>query len=117
MSVLIKGLKLPKDRAIKVAIRGDDGIASVYLDEGKADYYSVIELPDHGDLIDRDAYLDKLRTVEDDGVWMYAAAASVSVMPAVIHAERSEASICDNCDERSDAGCSWCKRMERSEDD
>ena len=27
-----------------------------------------------------------------------------------------ESSICDNCDERSDAGCSWCKRMERSEE-
>lgn len=50
----------------------------------------LIELPDHGDLIDRDAYLNKLNTVEDDGVWMYAAAASVSVMPVVIPAERSE---------------------------
>lgn len=52
MSVLIKGLKMQKEEALKIAIR--DGIASVYLDEGKADYYSVIELPDHGDLIDRD---------------------------------------------------------------
>lgn len=52
MSVLIMGMKMPKEEALKVAIR--DGIASVYLDEGKADYYSIIELPDHGDLIDRE---------------------------------------------------------------
>ena len=60
MSVLISGMKLPKDCVIKVAIRGDDGIASVYLDEGKADYYSVIELPDHGDLIDREALMSEI---------------------------------------------------------
>ena len=52
MSILINGLKMQKEETLKIVIR--DGIASVYLDEGKADYYSVIELPDHGDLIDRD---------------------------------------------------------------
>lgn len=50
----------------------------------------LIEIHDHGDLVDRDAYLDKLRTVEDEGMWAYGAAASISTMPVVIPAERSE---------------------------
>lgn len=58
MSILIKGLKMPKEEALKVAIR--DGIASVYIDEGKADYYRVIELPEHGDLIDIDKLSDAM---------------------------------------------------------
>lgn len=77
MSVLIKGMKMPKEDALKVAIR--DGIASVCLDEGKADYYSVIELPDHGDLIDRDALI-----ATDSWEWIRHGA------PVVIPAERSE---------------------------
>lgn len=77
MSILIKGMKMPKEEALNVAIR--DGIASVYLDEGKADYYSVIELPDHGDLIDRDAL-----NATDSWEWIRQDA------PVVIPAERSE---------------------------
>ena len=61
MSVLIKGLKLPKDKAIKVTIRGNDGIASVYIEDGKSDYYTVIKLHNHGDLIDRDELMKRLR--------------------------------------------------------
>lgn len=124
MSILIKGLKMPKEEALKVAIRG--GIASVYLDEGKADYYSVIELPDHGDLIDREyavgsacsGRIRALPTTEDGEYWIRVEEVrqSLKSVPAVIPAEREEASICENCDERSDVGCSWCRRMERSED-
>lgn len=83
MSVLIKGLKMPKEDALKVAIR--DGIASVYLDEGKADYYSVIELPDHGDLIEKD-YLVKRCDAPHWYVWLN----EIEDAPAVIPAERSK---------------------------
>lgn len=125
MSVLIKGLKLPKDGVIKVAIRGDDGIASVYLDDGKADYYSVIELPDHGDLIDESETVEAQYYDDEHEEWLIKTKtvgdvlAEICEVPpkVVIPAEREEASICDNCDERSDVGCSWCKRMEKSEDD
>ncbi len=87
MSVLIKGLKLPKDCAVKVAIR--DGIASVYLDEGKADYYSVIELPDHGRLIDADKieYYEVIRFGEPHYmVWK----PHIDGLPTILEAERSE---------------------------
>ncbi len=102
MSVLIKGLKLPKDDAIKVVIRGDDGIASVYLDDGKADYYKVIELPDHGDLIDRnmliggfaDWYIQESPMyLGDDKVvaeTIGEAMKAIEAAPVVIPAERSE---------------------------
>ncbi len=103
MSVLIKGMDKPDYCDVCP-------YAFCHLDTNNC---PIVAIPDHGDLIDRDAYLDKLRTVEDDGVWMYAAAASVSVMPAVIPAERSK-SPCDDCDYRSDVGCSWCRRFERS---
>lgn len=111
MSVLIKGLKMPKDCAIKVAIRGDDGIASVYLDDGKADYYSVIELPDHGDLVDRDELYRKTAEWEEQArnqvnegwtKWNIiltertAFKYDVADAPVVIPAERSE----DEADKR-----------------
>ena len=102
MSVLIMGLKMQKEETLKIAIR--DGTASVYLDEGKADYYSVIELPDHGDLIDRDALMTRLGMAMDcDGcpnrTAVYFCGLPREVMevcdelekaPAVIPAERSE---------------------------
>lgn len=122
VSVLIKGMEMPTACSKCDCGNGDYGFCQITRDSWwhidpsteRMDNCPLVPIPDHGDLIDRDAYLDKLRTVEDDGVWMYAAAASVSVMPAVIPAERSEKSICDNCDERSDVGCSWCKWVERS---
>lgn len=93
MSVMIMGLKLPKDRTIKVAIRGDDGIASVYLDEGKADYYSVIELPDHGDLIDKDALKEKAHKLPNGynhGYFHKCVDELFDYTPVIIPAERSE---------------------------
>ena len=93
MSVLIMGLKMQKEETLKIAIR--DGTASVYLDEGKADYYSVIELPDHGDLVDRDV-VERL-AVE---IWMRNSNGDDAMqelihklreeVPVVIPAERSE---------------------------
>lgn len=92
MSVLIKGMKMPKDGVIKLAIRGDDRIASVYIDEGKADYYTAVELPDHGDLIDRDALMARKGSAYDiDGHELYAVGTGTILrMPVVIPAERSE---------------------------
>lgn len=91
MSVLIKGLKMQKEEALKIAIR--DGIASVYLDEGKADYYSVIELPDHGDLIDRDAIIEKAHELPNGfnhGYFHKCVDELFDYAPVVIPAERSE---------------------------
>lgn len=102
MSVLIMGLKMQKEEALKIAIR--DGIASVYLDEGKADYYSVIEIPDHGDLIDRDALRNEMRLSEScsrcerdayrcqyyEEMTVMDVCERIDDAPVVIQAERSE---------------------------
>lgn len=86
--------------------------------------YGVVatELPDHGDLIDRDEAADDACLIwgrnssGDDAVQEIIE--HLREMKAVIPAERSEASLCDNCDQRNDKGCCVCKYIkERSEED
>lgn len=55
MSVLIKGMEMPKVRDTLVLVK-TDGTAIVYEDE--AYVTTAVPVPDHGDLIDRDALLD-----------------------------------------------------------
>ena len=80
----------------------------------------IIPLPDHGDLIDRDEAADDACLIWGRNSSGDDAAQEIiehlRKMEAVIPADRSEASPCDNCDERNDVGCSWCKMMERSEE-
>ena len=113
MSILIKGMTMPK-----TCMYGGCPIDGKYCDlwwkMGGGEYgrhrdCPLVEIPDHGDLIDRDAihvrtmdYWD-LRDALDDA-------------PVVIPAERSEAGLCDDCDERNVVSCSRCRRMERSEE-
>lgn len=77
------------------------------------------ELPDHGDLIDRDEAADDACLIWGRNSSGDDAAQEIiehlRKMKAVIPAERSEASLCDGCDEPRE-NCSWCKRMERSEE-
>lgn len=124
MSVLLKGLNMPRDgERLKVWIE-DNGQVIVdkrtYYEE-----YEAVELPDHGDLVDRDV-VERL-AVE---IWMRNSNGDDAMqelihklreeVPVVIPAEKSEESlcICDNCDQRNDKGCSVCKYIvnERSED-
>lgn len=54
MSILIKGMKMPKDKPVTINIWAD---GHVYI-LGKNPmmlHDAAVELPDHGDLIDRDA--------------------------------------------------------------
>ena len=53
MSILIKGMKMPKEGFSVVVDLWNNGKAYVY-GTGNAEMYEAIELPDHGDLIDRD---------------------------------------------------------------
>lgn len=52
MSILIKGLKMPSDTFVPIRIY--NGVARVFRENGNIDCFEVIELPDHGDLIERD---------------------------------------------------------------
>lgn len=83
MSVLIEGMEMPKDGVYwcEIGVAGDIATITIHGEDRKS--FHLIELPDHGDLIDRDAiyvrtmdYWD-LRDAMDDA-------------PVVIPAERSE---------------------------
>lgn len=87
MSVLIKGLKMPKEyEFIDLVITGDGVVREYY--EGKVDIEiaEAVELPDHGDLIDRDALCISGGRV--NGKMFFAEL--LKNAPVVIPAERSE---------------------------
>ena len=56
MSVLIKGIKMPKDGDVLTVKKDDDG--KIYIKQSRTWGYSaeLIELPPHGRLIDADAF-------------------------------------------------------------
>lgn len=52
MSVLIKGMKMPTDQRARIVLHPN---GQLFVDHGTwFTEYEAIELPDHGDLIDRD---------------------------------------------------------------
>lgn len=61
MSILIKGIDLPKDHWVKLTVCHDgtamvwDGIEGIYNE------FPVVELPPHGDLIDRGTFDERVR--------------------------------------------------------
>ena len=97
MSVLIKGMKMPKccDECDFIQHGGDDWC---YITEKEIPCdCPLIELPDHGDLIDRDA-LKRLRKCEIDEYsdgWTFKdlweeEEKDMDSLPVIIPAERSE---------------------------
>lgn len=125
MSVLIKGLHKPDKNHGCPFVDAEYGYCLVDLGvTGKGEKCErmkecpLIELPDHGDLIDKNELMKRKQCVYKFGEYKLYAVDTDTIldMPVVIPAERNE-SPCDDCDYRSDAGCSWCRRYERSEDD
>ena len=69
MSILIKGMKMPKD-CTECRFAYDGRCLANYGRKSKIDitnYCPLIELPPHGDLIDRDAFMKK--DVPINGYW------------------------------------------------
>ena len=133
MSVLIKGMKMPQSCYMcdMQELSGAVGCKHAYdarnSEWGRALNCPLIELPDHGDLIDRDAVVARMaewskRLIETYGEndeyvnCLSEVLEGLGCDDVVIPAERSEASPCDNCDQRSDIWYSWFKMMERSEE-
>ena len=55
MSILIKGLKMPKDKPLRIVLNPN---GQLFVDHGITfTEYEAVELPDHGDLIDRSALM------------------------------------------------------------
>lgn len=119
MSILIKGMAMPqncRECRFMETVRRLDGreryICIAHLNEitnlkERLDTCPLVELPDHGALIDRDVLMRNMIEIIPHKVFDF--------VPVVIPAERSEASLCDNCEEKNE-NCSWCKRTERSEE-
>lgn len=62
MSILIKGLKMPKEyEFIDIIITGDGVVREYYTDKVDIEVAEAVELPDHGDLIDRDKFVAEKR--------------------------------------------------------
>ena len=102
MSVLIHGLKMPKDGFVEILIRDDGTVQQTgqsYRIDG-TDYYTpyvgempvmykAVPVPPHGDLIDKDATMNAIleERGEDTACWF---AGIVNDMPAVIPANPAE---------------------------
>lgn len=130
MSVLIKGFVMPTKREecpfcdyeegsclAWLNVKDDDKtrycIQGVHPPKDRPKWCPLVEIPNHGDLIDREALMPK---GEGKGLRLMAIGIENIVnAPTVIPAERSKASPCDICDEQKE-NCSWCKMVERSEE-
>ena len=101
MSVIIKGMKMPREGLSVVADIWSNGEVYVY-GEKNSEMYDAVELPDHGDLIDRNMliggfadwyiqespmYLGDNKVVSET---IGDAMKAIEDAPAVIPAERSE---------------------------
>ena len=88
MSILIKGVYLPQNEAYLDLVITADGNVCCYDHEGVS-VAKAVELPDHGDLIDRDVVADALDVMAVYGR-LRDAFDMVMSCEAVIPAERSE---------------------------
>ena len=118
MSILIKGMKMPE-----TCMYGGCPIDGKYCDlwwkMGGGEYgrhrdCPLVEISDHGDLIDRDEQIERAWRLKLDTRELIAEMLNTATV--VIPAERNEAGPCDDCDERNVVSCSRCRRLERSED-
>ena len=57
MSILIKGIEMPKEGWYLDLVITSDGVVRFYGDEEEVQIAEAVELPDHGDLIERDSVL------------------------------------------------------------
>lgn len=106
MSILIKGVKLPKKQPMRIVLNPN---GQLFVDHRTFfEEYEAVELPDHGDLIDKSILIDELAISEepDDcrGCASYNSyddfccrsldfqnmCRSIRTAPVVIPAERSE---------------------------
>lgn len=95
MSVLIKGMKMPKEGKIIAIYK----INSKFYVSQNGELCPIIELPNHGDLIDREAWkkslIDEGETIGIDGFSIDGLSAddvcyAIENAPVIIPAERRE---------------------------
>ena len=86
MSILIKGMAMPTDIVTTLNIFADDRHVSILEKEPIILHDAVVELPDHGDLLDK----DELSTLVGESFEYFLARLSLKCPKAVIPAERSK---------------------------
>lgn len=101
MSLLIKGMKMPKENELLCIRIYPSGKVTVDMDLQCKQVAEAVELPDHGDLIDRDAFIGRQQSWAlliamghgDDDEWVKCIGeicAHLYDAPVIIPAERSE---------------------------
>ena len=100
MNVLIKGLEIPEEGAIRVVIQKHCGIAVAYTGEDPYQRaHEVVELPEkHGRLIDADALIakrgdlavDSENIVELSPGWTIPLESVIDIEPTIVEAEGKE---------------------------
>lgn len=86
MSILIKGMELPKDDHVRVLVLHADGRAT---DEWGNTYQTML-IPEHGDLIDRDKIPYNKIMLEDDDFYYGVTMPYIDRMPTIIPADGGE---------------------------
>lgn len=129
MSVIVKNMKMPQncyECRFMESIQRVDGderfICLAFLKEitdlkERLDTCPLIELPDHGRLIDADKVIAEAKS----GLYWWETEQQIpgilEEIPTVIPAERSEeGSLCGECDRMYTQDCCYCARMEGGED-
>lgn len=87
MSVIIRGLTMPKDEPLLVKINPDGTVSTTARNNYKK--YDAVELPPHGDLIDYNFCLKNYELLhDDDGNPAYAVRMrDINAAPTIIEAE------------------------------
>ena len=94
MSILIKGMEMPKSNTMfTVTIRvRQDGTAEFISTSGKTvKSFPMIEVPTpHGRLIDADKFKEEIESVYEDALWLKTYFEFLDESPTIIEAEVSE---------------------------
>lgn len=88
MSILIKGMKMPTEGKKTIAIYKLEG--EFYASLNGTELSPLIELPDHGDLIDREELLKKRMKMDAFAALEWVSDVDICMARTVIPAERSE---------------------------
>ena len=90
MSILIKGVKIPRDEPLMVKINPDGTVSTTWKNGYKK--YDAVELTPHGDLIDYNFCLKNYELLhDDDGNPVYAVRMrDINAAPTVIEAEEGD---------------------------
>lgn len=88
MSILIKGMEMPKGNDSIALFIYPDGVVVMYEMFGPLGRYTAVPVPPHGDLIERDAAYDKIAEQEGGNyVDMDAVDKGLNETPTIIPAE------------------------------